>query len=41
MIKNRIMSRQIPGWDYPSEYDREDEIEDDPYAEDKIRDMRP
>ena len=34
------MSR-IAGWDYPAEYDYEDEKEDDPYAEDKIRDRRP
>ena len=31
------MSR-IAGWDYPASYDYEDEIEDNPYIEDEIKD---
>ena len=28
----------IPNWDYPASYDKEDEIEENPYIEDEIKD---
>ena len=38
MIKSNTMSSSVPGWDYPASYDYEDEIEDNPYAEDELKD---
>ena len=34
----RIRMSNIPNWDYPASYDYEDEIEDNPYIEDEIKD---